>query len=82
MIQKINIQWPLAVTNISESDNQHPLLDENFKGIIIMECRFCKTELEHVFIDLVNSPASNSFLTAEQLNEPETFYPLESIYLS
>jgi len=33
--------------------------------------------LEHVFIDLVNSPASNSFLTAEQLNEPETFYPLK-----
>jgi hypothetical protein len=42
-----------------------------------MECRFCKTELEHVFIDLVNSPASNSFLTPEQLNEPETFYPLK-----
>src|SRR5436190_11344839 len=42
-----------------------------------MQCRFCKTELEHVFIDLINSPASNSFLTTEQLNEPETFYPLK-----
>jgi hypothetical protein len=42
-----------------------------------MQCRFCKTELKHVFIDLVNSPASNSFLTAEQLNEPEVFYPLK-----
>jgi 2-polyprenyl-3-methyl-5-hydroxy-6-metoxy-1,4-benzoquinol methylase len=42
-----------------------------------MECRFCKTPLEHVFIDLINSPASNSFLRAEQLNEPETFYPLK-----
>jgi SAM-dependent methyltransferase len=42
-----------------------------------MNCRFCKTPLEHVFIDLVNSPASNSFLTREQLNEPETFYPLK-----
>ena len=42
-----------------------------------MECRFCKTELEHVFIDLVNSPASNSFLKKEQLNEPEIFYPLK-----
>jgi len=42
-----------------------------------MQCRFCKTELEHVFIDLVNSPASNSFLSAEQLNEPEAFYPLK-----
>src|SRR5438552_1069624 len=42
-----------------------------------MQCRFCKTELEHVFIDLFNSPASNSFLTKEQLNEPEIFYPLK-----
>jgi hypothetical protein len=42
-----------------------------------MKCRFCKTELEDIFIDLFNSPASNSFLTAEQLNEPETFYPLK-----
>jgi hypothetical protein len=42
-----------------------------------MQCRFCKTEPDNVFIDLVNSPASNSFLTASQLNEPETFYPLK-----
>jgi len=42
-----------------------------------MQCRFCKTELKHVFIDLVNSPPSNSFLSREQLNEPEVFYPLK-----
>ena len=42
-----------------------------------MQCRFCKTELNNVFIDLVNIPASNSFLTSDQLNEPETFYPLK-----
>lgn len=42
-----------------------------------MLCRFCRTPLENVFIDLVNSPASNSFLTYEQLNEPEVFYPLK-----
>ncbi|AXE16424.1 SAM-dependent methyltransferase [Runella rosea] len=42
-----------------------------------MKCRFCNTKLEHTFIDLVNSPASNSFLTKEQLNEPETFFPLK-----
>lgn len=42
-----------------------------------MKCRFCKTELENVFIDLVNSPASNSFLTPSQLIEPEVFYPLK-----
>lgn len=42
-----------------------------------MMCRFCQAELSDIFIDLFNSPASNSFLTAEQLNEPELFYPLK-----
>jgi hypothetical protein len=42
-----------------------------------MKCRFCQSQLEHVFIDLFNSPASNSFLTAAQLNEPESYYPLK-----
>lgn len=42
-----------------------------------MQCRFCKTELHHLFIDLVNSPASNSFLSYEELNQPEIFYPLK-----
>ncbi|MFX4242246.1 class I SAM-dependent methyltransferase [Aliarcobacter butzleri] len=42
-----------------------------------MNCRFCKTQLKDVFVDLVNSPASNSYLTKEQLDEPEIFYPLK-----
>jgi len=42
-----------------------------------MQCRFCKTELIHEFIDLINAPASNSFLSREQLNEPEVFFPLK-----
>lgn len=42
-----------------------------------MKCRFCKTELTHLFIDLFNSPASNSFLSKEELNEPETYFPLK-----
>ena len=41
-----------------------------------MRCRFCQHELHHEFIDLSNSPPSNSFLTKKQLNEPEAFYPL------
>jgi len=42
-----------------------------------MQCRFCKTELTNVFIDLLNSPASNSFLSEAQLQEPENYYPLK-----
>ncbi len=41
-----------------------------------MNCRFCKNSLTHEFVDLVNSPPSNSYLRAEQLNQPEIFYPL------
>jgi dTDP-4-dehydrorhamnose 3,5-epimerase len=29
----VQIEWPIPVTNISARDNQHPLLDANFKGI-------------------------------------------------
>lgn len=42
-----------------------------------MNCRFCEKPLNHEFIDLVNAPPSNAFLTREQLNEPEVFYPLK-----
>jgi len=40
-----------------------------------MKCRFCQTKLEDVFLDLINAPASNSYLTKEQLDTPEVFYP-------
>ncbi|MGC3944920.1 MAG: class I SAM-dependent methyltransferase [Chryseolinea sp.] len=41
-----------------------------------MNCRFCSAPLSNKFVELVNSPLSNSFLTREQLNEPETYFPL------
>ena len=34
--KKINIAWPLAVTKISERDNNHPLLNSNFEGLNIL----------------------------------------------
>ena len=46
-----------------------------------MECRFCKTPLTNVFIDLVNSPASNSFLTAEQLQVSWRVFPEVNNYI-
>ena len=42
-----------------------------------MNCRFCGKALSHEFIDLLNAPPSNAFLTKDQLNEPEVFYPLK-----
>ena len=42
-----------------------------------MRCRHCKTELKHVFADLAFSPVSNAMLKAEELNEPELYFPLK-----
>lgn len=42
-----------------------------------MKCRFCNTELKDVFIDLGTSPPSNSFVSTDGLNMPETYYPLK-----
>ncbi|HEY0789636.1 MAG TPA: class I SAM-dependent methyltransferase [Chthoniobacterales bacterium] len=39
-------------------------------------CRFCGTPLRHRFVDLGMSPLCESFLTADQLNQMEPFYPL------
>jgi SAM-dependent methyltransferase len=40
-------------------------------------CRFCGSRLEHTFADLGVSPLVQSFLSAEQLNQMEPFYPLQ-----
>jgi 2-polyprenyl-3-methyl-5-hydroxy-6-metoxy-1,4-benzoquinol methylase len=41
-----------------------------------MKCRHCNNNLDHEFINLINSPPSNSFLTEAQLDAPEVYYPL------
>lgn len=41
-----------------------------------MKCRHCARPLERVFADLATAPASNAFLTRDQLAAPELFYPL------
>jgi SAM-dependent methyltransferase len=40
------------------------------------DCLFCATPLRHTFVDLGMSPLCESFLSAEQLNQMEPFYPL------
>jgi SAM-dependent methyltransferase len=39
-------------------------------------CRLCGTELTHTFVDLGMSPPCESYLSADQLDQGETFYPL------
>lgn len=39
-------------------------------------CRFCGNPLRHSFVDLGLSPLCESYVSAEQLPQPETLYPL------
>ena len=41
-----------------------------------MKCRHCKAPLVNKFLDLGFAPPSNAYLTAEDLNRPEKYYPL------
>ena len=41
-----------------------------------MHCRHCHAELSLRFLDLGTAPPSNAYLTAAQLDQPETWYPL------
>ncbi|MCK5606252.1 class I SAM-dependent methyltransferase [Candidatus Pacearchaeota archaeon] len=42
-----------------------------------MKCRHCNHPLEHVFLDLGFAPPSNAYLTADDLNAPESYFPLK-----
>jgi hypothetical protein len=42
-------------------------------------CRFCAAPLHAVFADLGMSPLANSYLTPEQANAMEPFYPLRAL---
>jgi SAM-dependent methyltransferase len=45
-------------------------------------CRFCGSRLERIFADLGMSPLANSYLTPEQGNAMEPFYPLRAFVCS
>lgn len=45
-------------------------------------CRFCHSELKDSFCDLGMSPLSNAYLTKDQLEKGETFYPLHAYVCS
>src|ERR1043165_6642631 len=42
-----------------------------------MNCRFCNHELNRVFVDLGEAPPSNAFLSNEELQRKEAWYPLK-----
>jgi SAM-dependent methyltransferase len=45
-------------------------------------CRFCGSHLENTFVDLGNTPLSNSYLKKSDLSRPEPCYPLHAYVCS
>ena len=46
------------------------------------KCRFCASALKDTFVNLGMSPLCESYLTREQLNRMEAFYPLHALVCS
>ena len=66
--------FPTEGMRMSLRIDQFPdqVLEGKARGI----CRFCSEPLRQTFVDLGMSPLCESYLSAEQLNQMEPFYPL------
>ena len=74
------------MSNTIELDEAEPTALQIKRTSATPRCLFCKAPLRHTFVDLGMSPLCESYLTADQLNRMEPFYPLhvnvcESCYL-
>jgi SAM-dependent methyltransferase len=67
----------IEMSNTIELDEAEPSADQT-RTILSAgaHCRFCKAPLARTFVDLGMSPLCESYLTADQINGMEPFYPL------
>jgi SAM-dependent methyltransferase len=63
-----------SATESSELPNQAASLNRTSSGTPL--CRFCGAPVRQTFVDLGMSPLCESYVSAEQLNQMEPFYPL------
>jgi hypothetical protein len=59
-----------------ELEEAEPVALKTERASATAHCRFCQASLTHTFVDLGMSPLCESYLTADQLNGMEPFYPL------
>ena len=67
-------------SKLVQAEAETPQTDPNRgeQSSVKLGCRFCGTHLHHLVVDLGKSPLCESFLTADQLNQMEPFYPLQA----
>jgi SAM-dependent methyltransferase len=63
---------------MTKNSSPSPLAAESGHG----HCRLCQTALKTTFVDLGMSPMCESFLTAEQTNQMEPYFPLHALVCS
>jgi SAM-dependent methyltransferase len=61
---------------VAVSNEAEPAAEPIDNTLIAAPCRFCKAPLRHTFVNLGMSPLCESYLTVDQLNRMEPFYPL------
>jgi hypothetical protein len=64
----------VGATDAAELGDGEASSKEDVSGLPL--CRFCGNRLRQTFVDLGMSPLCESYLSAEQLNQMEPFYPL------
>src|SRR5580692_3977127 len=63
-----------ATVSLSQANNARIGVEQTES--VSFPCRFCGTAVRHTFVDLGMSPLCESYLSVQQLNEMEPFYPL------
>ena len=63
-----------ATVSLSKANNARIGVEQTES--VSFPCRFCGTAVRHTFVDLGMSPLCESYLSVQQLNEMEPFYPL------
>jgi SAM-dependent methyltransferase len=58
------------------TEQMHQAQNNNHQTTYGNHCRFCGALLQYTFVDLGMSPLCESYVSAEQLNQMEPFYPL------
>lgn len=66
----------MSVMAVNETETTHSTAGAD-DGACMARCRLCDAVLRHVFVDLGMSPPCESYLSVEQLNRMEPFYPLK-----
>ena len=76
-IQLVSRSYP-ARDRLDVASQEHSILpyETAGRGRLGGPCRLCGATLEHTVVDLGVSPLCESFLSRDQLNEAEVFYPL------